>query len=723
MNWRPLVLDSGFEDLARISNPPLRVFWNPRRKIELHVMDFDSCAFVRGAKTYYLKALSEEGELHAKDLEPTLEWFETHFPVLRIHFGYFRDISHTLAIARIREKNFRETGPDFDPDRMNERLSETKTHFEQLKQQIDDNASLRRLDSFSFMKTPGLTGMLQQEEGRLRQKAANVAEEGKRLGRYAGVAEALMKEYGKHGSAVSVVICVGTDCHWANSEGEFRDAFAAIIKELEDLHQFQVRQKLSHGKFQIPVMESTDPSLDWLALWSGGYPSPIELERWGQSFEEFRKKIESRFMVTPVRDIVVGGVRDQKKLVVPRIVRAFLERLPRVKRVAPADRDLPRKGRLVWIGNVMEGDVMTDTPFMLPLDDLIHCYISGRSGSGKSYLLRVLIEGAILHSINVLLLDAGNQGAGLMFPEDRKEILARYPEFGLDESDAQGFEAKYYAPGLGLGLPLPEDLATLAQGVSIVSFKGLGETERNDCVSRILERVFEKHSEQESDRLETLEVVDEAQRYTPRRQLHGETSKGAAVRAENQLDLHGRESRKHGLNLVCCSQTIRDFSHSAATIRQNMNTKCFLGNSDREVDYASGYLADGSEIVELRPGEAIIFNPLWGEVKVRVRPPFSKVREIPIDVLKQALDPNRRRGEKSRLTPEEVALLRVAKAHLRESGEYINVGTAAERMGITSKRRMHALVEGLARRGRIRLKTGQGRGQPKLIIPADHIAD
>ena len=110
MNRDSVLNERGLERLAHIPRLGLDVWWSSEHKIEIHLLDLGSCSLIRGAKTYYVKGLSEEGEIYARDIEPMLDWLELHFPVVRVYFNYFRDISRSLALSRIRDKNFRETG-------------------------------------------------------------------------------------------------------------------------------------------------------------------------------------------------------------------------------------------------------------------------------------------------------------------------------------------------------------------------------------------------------------------------------------------------------------------------------------------------------------------------------------------------------------------------------------------------------------------------------------
>ena len=60
---------------------------------------------------------------------------------------------------------------------------------------------------------------------------------------------------------------------------EFKDALDSIIKELNDVHRYQVTQKLCGSRLNIHIAEADEPVLVWLEEWSGGALSPRQMER------------------------------------------------------------------------------------------------------------------------------------------------------------------------------------------------------------------------------------------------------------------------------------------------------------------------------------------------------------------------------------------------------------------------------------------------------------
>jgi DNA helicase HerA-like ATPase len=255
---------------------------------------------------------------------------------------------------------------------------------------------------------------------------------------------------------------------------------------------------------------------------------------------------------------------------------------------------------------------------------MLHCLVSGRTGSGKSCLGRVLVEGLVVYEdLAILILDPRGQWAGLLWPEDRSEVLARYGSFGLEPGQARSFPFTYHGVGLNLGEPLPEDLKQLALGRRIVSFKGMDDRARCELFARILEEAFEANATAESGRPGLLVVVEEITLFLKKGVM--DEAQEAAQHAELSVDRIAREGRKYGVNLLLPGQSSKDLSYAMASTRQNITTRVFMGNSNREIEYADEFLS--RMIVSLPPGEVFVCNPEWGVVRIRVRPSLSKVHE------------------------------------------------------------------------------------------------
>jgi hypothetical protein len=262
-----------------------------------------------------------------------------------------------------------------------------------------------------------------------------------------------------------------------------------------------------------------------------------------------------------------------------------------------------------------------------------------------------------------------------------------------------------YAPSL------PEDLSQLAQGRSIVSFKGLDDQRRCALAARILGAAFDACSGAESEGPRLLIVVDEAHLFTRKRL--DESAKPAAAQAERALDRIAREGRKFGVVLALVSQTMKDFGYELASIRQMTTTKIFLRNSDREIEYAADILGDGRQLVQLPTGTALVHNANWGVVRIRVRPPYSKVFE-PGDAETRRLV-GRDKDPSKVVTADAQRLFAVIKGHGSPPDNPLNMSRAGTLAGITSKRRLLELVGELELAGVIRTRKLPERGQPRVI--------
>ena len=422
-------------------------------------------------------------------------------------------------------------------------------------------------------------------------------------------------------------------------------------------------------------------------------------------------------IVTPDKPIITSDhVRHPEKHLAARVVSDMVLRLDKTEaaaqRVALSPESISAEAMPLALGHRVEESGKMLGPVAFPLTQMVHLFVSGTTGGGKSFVARVLIEEAAQQKqLSILVLDPRNQSVGLLVPEDRPRIIEQYKDFGMKPEDARGFAFNYFAPGLPYASPLAKDLSSLAHGRSIVSFKGLDDQQRCETAGRILEAVFAAASTQESEGPQLLVVVDEAHLFTRKRL--DESAKEAAAQAERALDRIAREGRKFGVVLALVTQTMKDFGYDLASIRQMTTTKVFLRNSDREIEYAADIVGDGRLLVQLPTGTALVHNANWGLTRIRVRPPYSKVFELGEAEVRQLVgidkDPSKT------VTTEAQRLHSVITEHGSSPNEPLNLSRAADLAGITSKRRFLELIGELEEAGMIRTKKLQERGRPRVI--------
>jgi hypothetical protein len=140
-------------------------------------------------------------------------------------------------------------------------------------------------------------------------------------------------------------------------------------------------------------------------------------------------------------------------------------------------------------------------------------------------------------------------------------------------------------------------------------------------------------------------------------------------------------------------------------------TKIFLRNSDREIEYASDIIGDGRVLVQLPTGTALLHNANWGLHRIRVRPPFSKVFELPESEIQKLLGCGN--APVQTVTAEARTLYAVIKEH--GTNPPLNLSQAGRLAGITSKRRLQELISELEQAGAIYTRRLPERGHPRVI--------
>jgi ABC-type transport system involved in cytochrome bd biosynthesis fused ATPase/permease subunit len=148
-------------------------------------------------------------------------------------------------------------------------------------------------------------------------------------------------------------------------------------------------------------------------------------------------------MVVPDEPIVVDHhQRQAEKHLAARVLSTVMQRLDRTQEVQKAGLSpqvaTPQSMPLLLGWRVDDTGRMLE-PARFPLTQMVHIYISGTTGSGKSFLARVLLEEVASHkSLSILVLDPRNQSIGLLTTEDRPQVLELYELFGMKGGQARG---------------------------------------------------------------------------------------------------------------------------------------------------------------------------------------------------------------------------------------------------------------------------------------------
>jgi len=142
-------------------------------------------------------------------------------------------------------------------------------------------------------------------------------------------------------------------------------------------------------------------------------------------------------------------------------------------------------------------------------------------------------------------------------------------------------------------------------------------------------------------------------------------------------------------------------------------TKIFLRNSDREIEYAADIVGDGRLLVQLPTGTALVHNANWGTVRIRVRPPYSKVFELREAEVRKLFAPGG--GSARPLTAEAQRILTIIVGVNATPDHPLNMTRLASLAAVSSKRRLLELVNELTEAGKIRTQTLAERGRPRII--------
>ncbi|UCH69672.1 MAG: hypothetical protein JSV29_05290, partial [Candidatus Bathyarchaeota archaeon] len=267
----------------------------------------------------------------------------------------FRDITPSLAARKIQEKNFRHIA--------NEETVDTDDMIRLLENISDDisatQAALQRNESLSKLNR-GRHNLLQEhlpdQIAKKRRQLEKLRIKKKSLSQHLAVQKHLENQYMHKAEATCLLFTCCSNIQIAGEKEDFADAMHSIVKELQDIHKYQIQQKLQGGKLQIYIEEVDLPAISLLTRWVGAALNPRQLANSGPEFEDLYKAVEEQLMVFPRKDILLSGsVQDEKKLVGTRVVRNFLRKLEivpttTIKSTQSSESDMP-----AWVGNATDG--------------------------------------------------------------------------------------------------------------------------------------------------------------------------------------------------------------------------------------------------------------------------------------------------------------------------------------------------------------------------------
>jgi len=729
-----LMQDRGFRKIASINHEiQMTQWWSASDLLEISIVE-STPMLLRCSKAYYMKSYTEEGETYIRDLNALQESLESYFPEVHISFSFFRDITQSLALRRIQERRYRNIG-DNSPDlkKNGETLTKLKNQIERKKEEISRNESFKAI---SGKDSSILNTHLTKQSIKLKQELRNILNQGRQTERGLVHAQCLLKQYMNKGCAACMIFRYCSNIQKVSNIYELQDALSSITKEVIDAHKYQISQKLSGGKLNVFVEEVKYPALAWQIMGCGGAFNPRQLEKMSPYIEDIRKQTEENLMITPSKNIVVGGIiKDPQKLLPAKIFQNFINRLDKKPVSETILKKVPDKGG--WIGNVIQGKEVSNIPFFHPIN-LKNGYISGTTRAGKSYLARVLVENALIEGnkdLSVVILDPTRQWSGLAIPTSSKESIKRLERLGISKNNITGFNTRTYCPGNSSGLPLPHDSREILKGCSVISMKGLDDKQRCQIARDILKTIYETPLS-ESEDLNLLLVLEEAHSFLPYSVIGDAVDDAKEVQI--LLNRISREKVKYGSNLLLITQSLSDFKRGGRIIREMTNTRFFLRATDQaEIEFVESYGSKkaGEVVKNLQSGEVLVLSPMVPTTKVFIRAPFSEVRELND---KEIMEINQKHLSGSIsdqtweidkdyssaikiLSEDEKQALGLIKEYYRIYGKPIEATELGNRLNLAGGARQR-LIDGLKNKGLIQTITlqRQGRGRPPQgIIPLE----
>ena len=684
---------------------PLHFYFHPDLFFSLTLIPLDSIYLLFGSKDYSVVGQTPEGrQSFVQDVPAFNSYLSSHFPECHVYLDYYRDIIPKIV-------------PHF------EEILKRKAEFEngkeelrEIKEVLDISSKrlqrLERLKSFQFSvqaiqkrkttdetKAKQLTDRLQE----LQQKLTNDV--------------AWIKAYEENGNASALFFRYATVPYIAH-ENNFADVLNAVQKDIIDTDRHEIRQKLQGGKLQIFIKEVQHPNVFQLGMY--GTLAPRNWQRIASKLphdelSELADQIYSYLIPTLENDTSVKGHIEKAHRLPAMALRDFLKK-SRIVEKPSIEEEYPIEGG--WLGHVFQNDKLTDTPLLFKIKKMGHTYGSGKSGAGKSFTARILVENALLEGIKVIILDPTRQWCGLAKRSKSEAVFKRYENLGISRDHARSFNVKIYTPEHSCGLEVPRNMEDLLEGCSVITFKHTSEETRFEVSKKILQAVYDSMDE-ESEEMHTLIVLEEAHKFL---RASKEVHQDAKIVAKLIDDL-ARESRKYGIYLLILTQSLSDLRHSEKTVRENINTRFFMRASDRaEHEYIESYVSRNAveTVKNLKNGEALLHSPdLVPTSKIFVRPPFSHVGELTDKEIRE-LQFKEIPSQNQNIEEIEIKALQIIHDFLTENARPIIQSELMEKLNITSARKKKQLIDRLEFKGLIKAKTlTRMRGKPKEIRVSD----
>lgn len=555
--------------------PVTQFLWDTDQEATVELTELgDELFLVRASKSYRLVKQDEQGqEMWDRNLVDMNQYLAETFS----SFSLTVDYCDTVSPEILDEKQ--EAGELLqEANQLRKRLKELSERRETLAVSVEN----------------GVDSLRQQMENRYEDVNQEFQQVQKRLDQILEVVEEkneAVDQWQANGISLAYLFTFSTDPEIVHS-GRLAEACEKHVEEAFDLHRRKVKQVLQGPKFKLHVEELDEPRV-FNRLEHTGLLNPKGFDQLmdqadddvAETLRHVRRDSAQQYMAAALNDVEVNESTVERSKATPsRAVNSVLQDL-KSERVAQAG-EVPNNGPI--LGTVIgTNQVVGFDPAELP-----HYQIIGQSGSGKSYLKRVLVENAASLGYDVLSIS----------PSDTEAIGLSLPN--PNNSDSTALNVDQYWLGNDKLLGKPESLDELFNEVNGLTLTGLSDSKKQQYVNKIFCRLAE--IDRSSKPL--FVVLEEAHNF----------NEGEAADSIQKLV---REARKFGIHVVIVSQAHSDFSHNYRHVRENTVSLFLRGEY---TDYASTFLDNPDVITDLEDGQAIIQSPDYSKLEVQVRNTLTK---------------------------------------------------------------------------------------------------
>lgn len=575
---------------ATAVEPVTHFHWHKGKKATVELTDLQSDTWlVQVSKAYRVLSQDEETyqETWARNLGDVHDYLAEMFPQFQISVDYVNEVVPEA------------TGVVDDAHELKSEAEYLVRQRNQLQEQIE---RLERSVEHGFSETAA------GSEAKLEKSNRELEDAVMRLEQVADELEQRQKELGlwrQNGTMVSYVFSYSTDPQ-VTSAASLEDVVGVHLQNAKERHDKQLKQTLEGSNFKLNIRELDQPRVfnrleHSLLLNPDSFKQVIdEHPCLTDQLTRLRNSSLAQFQAYTLQDIETEtGTVERRKATPARAVQSLVKQLDRHTQTQSTNLPVPSDQR-PYIGTLADTkQVVGFDPADYRSHGMVHYYLVGRTGAGKTYAKRVLLENCISLGYNTLSIVPGDtQGVGLNLPNTADK----------DVEQPQGIAADQYWPGHDHLLDLPDDTAELFNGTNVVTLLD------HKNPQSFVQDVFLELSDVDELTQPLFVFLEEAHNFADDKQV---------IEAIEKI---GREGRKFGVHLVLASQFPQDYSRDAAPIRKNLN-HIFMKNIEKRYVRENSGISDPSLIDGLDTGEAV---PDWdfGDTTIKFRLPMTYTRRI-----------------------------------------------------------------------------------------------